>query len=162
MRAFAEGYGPRELENLCRYAGRISWGHVQLLLGVEDADARVELERTVAEKSWAVSDLRLELKRRRGRRGAGGRTPKLPDTLEAGFGQLAEAVEQWFKRCRLLAKWLEDELPKRLTGDARKRAGEVLSVLGQLREAEDTLAGLLQETMPGSKKSAKQGKSKRK
>lgn len=152
MRAFANCYSKRDLNQLCKLADHVSWSHVQLLLSIADKKRRVAMQNQIAEKEWSKEQLRHAMKAASTERHAGGRPLSRPDGAEAGLRQIVEESERWLRYCRevwagddaTLIKTLESLSAKQKTGQAQ-HLSEAVKVLSEIKTECGKLQRCLQQ-----------------
>jgi hypothetical protein len=105
-RQFAAGYTARDLKELCRAIRAaqvtqddaspiIGTSHIIRLLTVASPRDRVALLSEAIEHAWSVIDLNIELAKRFGLRGAGGRAPRVARDRERFYVQVEHRCESW-------------------------------------------------------------------
>jgi hypothetical protein len=100
--AFARGYSPGELEELCRLRtpdGKpLTYSHVRRLLSVENKTKRARLQRRAAEAGWSHEGLAAQIAADRGRAVPFGRRPAVPSDLTAALRDILARTKEWLNR----------------------------------------------------------------
>jgi hypothetical protein len=149
VRQFADaesGYSRSDLDELCRLCrehGR-AWGikHLVIIIRVPKADGqRGEVQRRAIEGGWTTAQLEAEVRRRFGRRRAGGRKPAVMPDVEGLLSQLEGMCERW---SRLHAELTDQDQPgashpglRDLPKAVRQKLGDATEALRQLQLAVD-------------------------
>jgi len=105
-RQFADpehGYTAKDLEELCRLCDEhdcvFGVTSVYKLLTIKDRNERSEIQETAIRNRWTLAELEVELRRRFGSRGSGGRRPKMPATKGETLVQLESMSLTWIRWC---------------------------------------------------------------
>lgn len=105
-RQVAETYDDKDVEQLCRTVERVQsrqegglpvFGptHLIRLMGVSPKARRKALQKEAIEQAWGCRRLELEILRRLGTRGKGGRRRKIPADLHGLLAQVENLCESW-------------------------------------------------------------------
>jgi hypothetical protein len=70
---FARRYTKRELGQLSKHAGSLHWGHLVLLLGVQNKKTRLNWQERAAKHGWSPVALREQIRKTTPKRNKGGR-----------------------------------------------------------------------------------------
>ena len=136
MVKIAEKYSDDEVERLVglkhpHTGERLNWSHVWVLSPLSDKAKAFELAERAVANGWSSKDLRREVIRTKGKRGAGGRPGKKPQSIEAAVAMIREKTRNWTNDA--VKTWLAPgglrELYKACQGPGDKPPREVIDLL---------------------------------
>jgi len=141
IRHFAQRYTKGELEELCRHADSISFGHVVRLLPLEK-NRRRAFSQKIVDEGWGVRKLQNALKPSHLSNDKAVRGKRIPqDTTEAALW-LAREAQHWTAASRLVREKL-DEAGSTEERKLAKHAGDIVPALKELlKEARATVRHL--------------------
>jgi hypothetical protein len=140
----ASGYGEDELNELCRLCEEYGrpWGikHLVIIIRVpKTGGQRSAIQRRAIEGGWTTAQLEAEVRRRFGRRRAGGRKPAVMTDVAGLLSQLEGLCERW---SRLHAELTADDRPgpphprlRDLPEAIRRKFGDATEAVRQLQSS---------------------------
>lgn len=169
LRLFGQRYDQADLENLCRFADRLHWGHVGMLVHVSNKQLRAKLQSQAAQNSWNTEELKDEIRRQSPKKHAGGRPPRGATDPPECLRQLGKLTQGWLnyyqRLCRgegsMLGKLVEmpsGQIDQRLLDDLEACHQAVQEVGKASRDLSDSLRHL--ERKIASKSSGKKRRAK--
>lgn len=156
LRLFGQRYDQADLEEVCKFADRLHWGHVGMLVHILDKQLRARLQSQAAQHNWGVEELKDAIRRQTPKKHAGGRPPRGATDPHGCLRQLGKLTQGWLnyyqRLCRgegsLLGKLVETpshQINQELLNDLETCRQAVQAVGNASRGLSDSLRQLEQE-----------------
>jgi hypothetical protein len=163
VRAFARAYSKTDLEHLCNLTRSgpnslpLHWAYVPALLTVSNRTRRRALEKQAAKLDWTARQLHshIKLERKKGSIAKGGRSLRIPVTIEGCVEQIQTEGRRWRLRAQKMAGDIEDGSVSTTGKPSPERLRQAVKLLKGIATDSMVLAKVLAGGRTGRAKAAR-------